>query len=66
MTNSELLQLQTLLTKLKADKPELTVLVAEISEETVHELTHESKDFYCDLSVQVEICLDDEENDNLR
>ena len=66
MTDVELIQLRVLLSKLKVEKPELTVLVAEIPAEEVHDLMHNNSSFYCDMLVQIEICLSDKLNDNLR
>ena len=66
MTNRELFQLEELLMKLKAEKPELTVLLAEVSDEKIDELQNDSTDFYCPLLLQIDICLDDRDNDVLR
>ena len=58
--------IRTAIIELKEEKPELTVLVAELSAERLYELQHESSEFFCDMIVQTDICLDDELNDVLR
>ena len=66
MTDEELKNLETILAKLAIVRPELTFLVAEISKERLHDLQFNDKDFFCDLQVQTQICLDAPNNDNLR
>jgi len=66
MTDLELKELQKLLLRLKKIKPEFTVLIAEVSEKELFKLMHETDEFYCELITQIDCCLDDKENKNLR
>lgn len=61
MTEEELKELQRLLLKLRESKPDLLVVVTDLTESKLYELVSTETDYCADLIIQIDI-----DNDSLR